>query len=125
MKYLFDIIPYEYGNANITEKAVRSGLLHPQYINSGNEPLRTDQAVYAAVMVLRRKTGINISNVPVSPEYANFISETGEPFRDAVSFAVANGILSDYIDGMNPGSTITLYELLEIIEKILMYAGEL
>ena len=125
MKCLFDIIPYEYGNINIAEKAVRAGLLHPQYIKSGTEPLRTDQAIYSAVSVLRKKTGIDISNTSVSSEYIGFINSAQEPFREAVSFAVANGLLDGYINGMQPDNTITLYELLAIIERVLMYAGEL
>lgn len=125
MKYLFDIIPYDYGNANIAEKAVRAGLLHPQFINSGTAPLRTDQAIYAAVSVLRRKIPVNISNTAVSPEYEYFINAADEPFREAVTFAVANGILDGYIYGLQPGGTITLYEMLAIIERILVYAGEL
>lgn len=125
MKYLFDIIPYEYGNANIAEKAVRTGLLHSQYINSGTQPLRTDQAIYAAVTVLRKKAGVDISNASVSPEYNDFINAAQEPYRDAVSFAIANGIYDGYINGSQPDSVIALYELLEIIEKVLMYAGEI
>ncbi|ANX00438.1 hypothetical protein CSTERLE_01940 [Thermoclostridium stercorarium subsp. leptospartum DSM 9219] len=124
MKYLFDVIPYDYGNANITEKAVRAGLLHSQYINSGTQPLRTDQAIYAAVMVLRRKTGINISGYSVSPEYNAFMNSVQEPFKEAVAFAVSNGLLDGYVNEMKPGSTITLRELLRIIERILVYAGE-
>lgn len=125
MKYLFDVIPYDYGNANITDKAVRAGLLHSRYINSGTAPLRTDQAIYAAVSVLNKKTQVNISNASVSSEYDYFINATQEPFREAVKFAIANGILDGYINEMQPENTITLYEMLAIIERVLVYAGEL
>lgn len=125
MKCLFDIVPYDYRNANIAEKAVRAGMLLPQYINSGTGPLRTDQAIYAAISVLRKKTRVDISGASLPPEYASFINRVQEPYREAVSFAVENGILDGYVNEINPADTITLYQILEIIERILIYAGEI
>jgi len=125
LKYLFDIIPYDYGSANITEKAVRAGLLPPQYINSGAQPMRTDQAIHAAVSVLRKKVPVDITDVSVPPEYDSLLNAVQEPFRDSVAFAINNGILDEYIDGINPERPVTAYELLAIIEKILICAGEI
>lgn len=125
MKYLFDVMSYEYGNANIAEKAVRAGLLQPQYINSGEEPLRTDQAIYAAVSVLCRKTGADISDTSVPEQYSKYINAVQEPYKEAVSFAIANGLADSSVINMLPDKPITAYQLLSIIERILVYAGEI
>ena len=125
LKLLFDIIPYDYGNSDVTEKAVRAGLLPRQYVNSGSRPMRKDEAIHAAVSVLRKKIGIDMSDAYIPPEYDGYMNLVQEPFRDAVAFAIANGILDGYTGEMNLGETITLYELLAIIERILVFAGEI
>ncbi|HZK28038.1 MAG TPA: fibronectin type III domain-containing protein, partial [Thermoclostridium sp.] len=124
MKCLFDIIPYEYGNANVYENAVRAGFLLSQFSKSGAEPLSTEQAIYAAVKVLNRKIAIDVNGFAASQDYEDIMNTVGQPYKDAVAFTVANGIISNE-NGVDPSSTITLSKFLEILERILIYAGEI
>lgn len=124
MKCLFDIIPYEYGNENVYEKAVRAGFLLSQFSKAGTEPLRTDAAIYAAVKVLCSKTRTDVKGYASLQDFENLITDVREPYKDAVAFTMANGIIS-YENEPEFSSAITLEEFLVILERILVYAGEI
>lgn len=124
IKHLMDIIPYEYENGDVTEKALRAGLLLPETAN-GNALLSKEEAAYAAVAVYRRKTGQNIPDSTWILEQIPNASEIRPQFRAAVAFALSNGIIPEG-DGMFlPKIPITRSELFIIIENILIMAGEI
>jgi len=123
IKHLMDIIPYEYQNGDVTEKALRAGLLLPGSYE-GNAPFLKEEAIYAAVALYRKKTG---QNIPDSTWILNQIpnaSEIRPQYRKAAAFALSNGIIPE--NGMFlPKTPITRSELLIIIENVLIMAGEL
>lgn len=124
MKHFFDVIPYEYGNGDLVRTASRAGLLIPGKITDGNKSLRRDEAIYAAMGVLRKKTGQQISaDIRVLDQYEDQEGILPE-YAEACAFAAVNGIIEE--KGMlYPDRTITRGELLRIIERVLILAGEL
>ncbi len=124
MKCLFDIIPYEYGNTNVYEKAVRAGLLLPQLSKTGTEPLSAQVAIYAAVEALNKKVRVDVKGFADLQDYGHLVADVQEPYKNAVAFTIANGII-DHGEEMHFKSAITLEEYLEILERILIYAGEI
>ncbi|NLN64579.1 MAG: fibronectin type III domain-containing protein [Clostridiaceae bacterium] len=124
MKHLLDIIPYDYTNEDIIRTAMRAGLLNPVNVKSAAEPLRRDEAIYAAVILLEKKTGMRIANhehiLIQDDDHGGIITE----YRQACAFALVNGII-DAKERLNPEKTITRAEFLSIMEKVLMLAGEL
>lgn len=123
MKHLLDIIPYEYGKEDVIRTAVRAGLLVPQNIGA-DAKLRRDEAVYAAMNILGKKTGQKITgDINVLTQYDDS-SGIVLHYREACAFAVANGIIGS--EGkLYPERIITRAELLSIIEKVLVLAGEM
>ncbi len=125
MKHLMDIIPYQYGQEDVIEKALRAGLLAPQFQKNENSPIRRDEAIYASMMVYRKKTGYNI---PDETEVLNQFVDAGqiiEPYRAAVAFALGNGMINVSGEHFLPQDSMTRSEILKIIEKILILAGEI
>ncbi len=125
MMHLMDVIPYEYRNENVYEKALRAGLLHPQYLKEANAPLRRDEAIYAAVMLLRRKLGTEISGDENDLRMFTDYDRITIVYRSAVAFAAGNGIIESKTGVLAPQQTITRAELLKLIERVLFFAGEL
>jgi len=124
IKHLMDIIPYEYENGDVTEKALRAGLLLPG-ISEENALFRKDEAVYAAIVVYRKKTGRNIPDfTSILAQFPN-ASEIRPQYRSAVAFALSNGIIPESGGMFLPKAPITRSELLVLIENILTMAGEI
>ncbi len=124
IKHLMDIIPYEYQNGDVAEKALRAGLLLPGSAN-GNALFSKEEAVYAAVAVYRKKTGQNISDLSQVLSQIPDASEIRPQYRSAVAFALGNGIVSESGGMFSPKMPITRSELLVIIENILIMTGEI
>jgi hypothetical protein len=123
IKHLMDIMPYEYQNSDIIEKALRAGLLLPG-APKGNALFSKEEAIYAAVAVYRKKTGQNIPDSTWILDETPYSSEIRPQYRSAAAFALINGIIPE--NGMfSPKKPITRSELLVIIENILIMTGEI
>lgn len=122
LKLLFDLIPYAYGNEDVVQTAQRAGFLVPMDHQRMSALLRRDEAVYAAVRLLGKKTAQRIPT-DYTAAFEDY-SMIKEEYRQACTFAAANGIITAK-GSFNPDKTITLGEWLVILEKILQLSGEL
>lgn len=122
MKALFDLIPYAYGNENVVQTAQRAGFLVPMEHQRTGAPLRRDEAVYAAVKLLGKKTAQRITG-DYSAAVGN-ISQVKAEYRQAWGYAAANGIFPAG-GAFSPDKAITFGEWVVILEKILQLSGEL
>lgn len=125
MRGIFDIIPYVYKDDDIIEKAIRAGMVLPMDNIDRNQPLRRDEAVYAIMMVYRKKTGSEFMGFPINENLFNDFNQVKEQYREAVAFAAENGIVVGNKGYFEPGRTITRGELLIIIGRLLQSAGEI
>lgn len=127
MKHIFDIIPYEYGRENIAWIARRSGFMLPSNAKKADEPLQKDEAIYAVLAVLGKKTGRPVSgDIQISEKIDDFddFEKIAPAYRSAAAYAIENGVIAP--EWMyNPEESVTRGELLIMIEKMLMLAGEL
>ena len=124
IKHLLDILPYEYGNEDVVRTAQRAGMLIPSKSSSAGMPLRRDAAVHAAVIVLGKKTAQRMTGDAAVLSKVEDCSEIQPEYRQACAFAAANGMMP--VQGrFYPEKTITRAELLDLLEKVLQFAGEL
>jgi hypothetical protein len=99
--------------------------LIPQYKKGESEPLRRDEAIYAAVMIYHRKTGQVIKGDTKNLESFSDWEQVQESCREAMDFAVTAGIVVGDQKGLSPQREITRLELLVIIERLLLLTGEI
>jgi hypothetical protein len=122
---ILDIIPYDYQKENVLDKAIRAGILLPDSKRNKDTYMRRDEAIYAIMMVYRKKTGHNISGNVINPDLFYDYENIKEPYREAVAFAYENGIVTGFNKYFRPDETITRGELLIIIGRVLMNIGEI
>ncbi len=125
---IMDIIPYDYGQEDVLDKALRAGILISGNNMSRNLPMRRDEAIYAVMMVYRKKTGQNFAEYADCDRSKNLFADFNnvkEPYQQAIAFAIQNGIVIGYNNILEPDRPITRGELLTIIGRALTYIGEM
>lgn len=122
---ILDIIPYDYRKEDVLEKAIRAGILLPDESIKRDMPMRRDEAIYAVMMVYRKKTGQNFTGFEVDPGMFKDFEKIREPYRQAVAFAIQNGIVTGYNNLINPDRPVTRGELIILIGRTLIGIGEI
>lgn len=122
---ILDIIPYDYRQEDVFEKAFRAGLLISKSNMSMDLPMRRDEAIYAVMMVHCKKTGQNITEYDVKQNLFWDFDKVKEPYKKAMGFAIQNGIVIGYNNCLEPDRAVTRGELLIIIGRSLVSIGEI
>lgn len=122
---ILDTLPYNYHGEDVLEKALRAGIIIPDENIERDNPMRRDEAIYAAMMVYRKKTGQNINGFDIDPDMFNDFDKVREPYRQAVAFAIKNGIVRGYNNKIDPERPVTRGELIIIIGRTLINIGEM
>ena len=90
--------------------------------------MRRDEAIYAVMMVYRKKTGQNFTEYADCDRSKNLFvdfNNVKEPYQQAIACAIQNGIVIGYNNILEPDRPITRGELLTIIGRALTYIGEM
>lgn len=122
---ILDIIPYDYGKDDVLEKALRAGIIIPGENMGRDTPMRRDEAIYAVMMVYRKKTGQDFDGFEKSSDMFSDFNNVREPYQKAVAFAIQNGIVRGYNNKIDPERPVTRGELIIIIGRTLINIGEI
>ena len=124
-KMVLDVVPYDWSESDPLVSAVHAGFL--PVADATGFRVRREQAIHAVVALIAKKTGEK--PIPVNPSAWNDFSDwAGVDFsyRDAVRFAVENGLVTGNASGLlNPNVSITIGELVVLLERALMISGDL
>ena len=77
------------------------------------------------MVILRKKTGIDFNADTNALNSYKDSGQIGAGYRQAMAFAIANGVLTTENDSLQPQGSVTRSEILRIIERVLILAGEL
>ena len=125
-KLLLDVVPYDWtASGTPLVNAVRAGLIPAVDASGGN--VRREQAIRAIVALYQKKTGEK--PVPSNPAaWSDFTDWSGVDAAclPAVRFAVENGLVTGNGSSLlNPDRTVTMGEMLVLIERSLTLSGDL
>lgn len=123
VKLVLDTLDYTYGSEYM-ETAVKAGLIKTGK-TSGSALTKQEAACMAAVLY-KIKTSTKIeAETDIIKTYSDY-TDVDKAIYNEVAFAVENGFLPDSSSTrLNPTSTVTRGELMYMLEKALILAGEL
>lgn len=125
VKVMFDILGYSYDGQYMTA-AVKSGLLTTADLSNSTGYCSREKAISMAVRLYEIKTGEKTRPEDYSQSPFYDMDQITAAYRQKVGFAVENGIaIGRTATILGPRDNITRAELLTLLEKYLVFTGEL
>ena len=126
LKLILDVVPTDYTDSNITQKALRSGLIQSTS-DVTNAYARRDKAVGILISLYKFKT--RESAVPTKPSvWSRYqdLSKVDKHYLDAYKFALENGIIQGNGSTLAyPDKIMTYGDFLVMLERTLRLCGEI
>ncbi len=124
VKFMLDILDYDYGN-NYMALAEKSGIIISAGSAKPGSVCIREQLVAMVVRVYEIKTG-SMAKASSGAEIFKDMNEVSSALKQRIRFAAENGIItSRYSNTFGPKDPVQRGEAMVLIEKLLVYLGEL
>lgn len=125
VKFMLDIMDYEYGTGYMTI-AAKAGIVSSADTGRSGEYCTREQLISMAVRICELKTSERAGNDSVDLTMYKDIGEASPALLPKIRYAQRTGVItSRFSDMLGPKDIVTRAEAMVLIEKLLRYAGEL